>query len=89
MNNLHAKTPLDAALKAKDLHKQGEQIIDALCEIERYRENALKDIRKHQARGNKEQLAKADADLIVLNQKRIKARENYKKYVLIVGKILN
>lgn len=89
MQNLQAKTPLDAAQKAKALHNQAHTIIDALCEIERHRENTLKAIRKHQSRGNKQLLAKADADLIVLNSKRLQARENYKKYVLIVGKILN
>lgn len=88
MKDLNAKTPLDAAKKAKEIHDKANSIIQALIDIENYREQKLKEIKKHQSRGNLDALSKADIDFRVLNEKRLKAKENYKKYLVIVSKLL-
>ena len=89
MNNLNKTTPLEVAKKGLELHEHGKTILNALVEIEEHRERTLKEVRKHTARGNKELLAKADANLIILNRKRLEAKNNYKTYILHVGKIIN
>jgi len=89
MQSLNKTTPLEVAEKGLEYHKHGQTILEALVEIEKHRERTLKEVRKHTARGNKELLAKADADLIILNRKRLEARNNYKTYILHVGKIIN
>lgn len=81
-------TYLKVAEEALRIHSEGEKILKALVEIEKYRESTLAKIRKHQARGNEDELNKESANLVVLNQKRTEAIVNYGKYILYVKKIM-
>lgn len=81
-------TPLEQSLKLSEVHKKAGQILEALTEIETHRERTLKQIRRYQAGGNDKLLNQANANLVILNKKRLEAQHNYHKYVIHIGGML-
>ena len=88
LGKIQGSSPLEIAKKGLEIHEKGRLILEALVSIEEHRISVLKQMRHFQARGKDKEHKEAYAGLIVLNQKKSEAINNYKKYALFVSKMV-